>query len=554
MRPKNRFGQRFISLSDLCNYTVDVDLETHPPHAAFMEFLEREGLLAPVARVRFSPEILRRFAQIKEPNRDVFQPIEPDGPTLDAAIDLFQTLSENRWQNSLIYGESEHLLDVIADNHAPFIVTEFSAGTFTPWEDLRAPVYESQGSEIRSTARFSPSYYHYWQIFWLAAILRSGLIIHYSLDDDEIGDTLWRRDFGADVLSGRLHTSINIEARRHLNELRDYVAHFEMVGYFEAYSHHALQVHASGRDDETGRLSPAASRAYYRREREIACETLQRSELSADDLIEFIGKQSEWWDDSRRVGPPGVAEEYKRNISSSLRMHCRATGVSSRTVVGLVGNRGGYHRPILEVIFPDWTEEQRDLTIRSLKNWADQCLNSLPSPFPVNETDLGEFCDWLEDAGLHQYYWHFKRVVDTGIYDGPVERAATAAEAVGFANLCEMIANKALEDRGYTARGNTLGRKLNSLFGSNGPIDLNPYFGRFSKLTNTKKRSLAQRMAQIDRIRQGGAHAPVLRALLQMWVIRNEGSHLGLLRYDRAKIIKMIETMALASLMIWRAR
>lgn len=44
------------------------------------------------------------------------------------------------------------------------------------------------------------------------------------------------------------------------------------------------------------------------------------------------------------------------------------------------------------------------------------------------------------------------------------------------------------------------------------------------------------------------------RALLGLSVIRNEGAHLGLLRYDRATIVEMIESMAMASLMIWRAR
>ncbi len=56
------------------------------------------------------------------------------------------------------------------------------------------------------------------------------------------------------------------------------------------------------------------------------------------------------------------------------------------------GATGYYHfKPTLEVMFPDWTEEQRDLTVRSLKRWADDDLAALPTPFPFTETELNEF-------------------------------------------------------------------------------------------------------------------------------------------------------------------
>ena len=557
MRTKNKFGRRFISLQELCDYVVDLGLSAHRLDAGFMEFLEREGMLCPVARVRFSHEMLRRLTKEEWPERNVFEPMEPDGPALDAAIELIQTLRSNTWQDSRLYGESDHPLDVVTASHSPFVVKDFSSETFTPWEDLRPLVYEHGERERRSDERFSPTYYHYWQVFWLATILRAGATIHYPIDDNEIGRALLMGNLETAARSQRLSLKVNLEARHELRALRRFEAHFEMVGYFEAYTHHALQVYVYERNNENGRLSQAASRSFARREREIAHAALQRSSLSASDIIEFIGMQTEWWIRAARHGPTVVADEYKKNITTSLTMHRLATRVSPRTVVDRIGHRGGYHRPILEVIFPDWTEEQRDLTVRSLSNWARQNLNSLPSPFPVTDADLRDFCDWLEVAGLHQYYWHFRRLVDIGQYDDPVDRAATAAEAVGFANLCEMIANKALENRGETevARKKTLSPKLGTLFNSNGPVDLTAEFRRFKNLTQTREQSVAQRLAQIDRIRRsGGNYAPVIRVLLKLLAIRNEGSHLGLLRYDRVKIIRMVEALSLASLMIWRAR
>ena len=51
----------------------------------------------------------------------------------------------------------------------------------------------------------------------------------------------------------------------------------------------------------------------------------------------------------------------------------------------------------------------------------------------------------------------------------------------------------------------------------------------FKHLTRTDSSTLKKRLAQIGRIKRGGALAPILRILLAVQVIRNEGSHLGLL-------------------------
>ena len=78
----------------------------------------------------------------------------------------------------------------------------------------------------------------------------------------------------------------------------------------------------------------------------------------------------------------------------------------------------------------------------------------------MSESDISTFCDWLEGNGLHQYYWHFARLVEIGRLDDEVHRAAKAAEAVGLANLAELVANAVLQEQGGRVRGNTLSVKL----------------------------------------------------------------------------------------------
>ena len=67
-----------------------------------MEFLEVEGLLTPVRRIEIPPEILRRFTRERYPDVDIVDPVEPDGPRLDATADIMQSIG--RWADARIYG------------------------------------------------------------------------------------------------------------------------------------------------------------------------------------------------------------------------------------------------------------------------------------------------------------------------------------------------------------------------------------------------------------------------------------------------------------------
>lgn len=220
IRTKNRFGRRYISLHDLRNYAVDLGISSHPPAEGFLEFLEREGLLTPVRRIRFPDEIQRRFAKDRDDGMDIDGRIEPDGPRLSAAIELKEGL--HRWADSRFHGESEHVLDTLSDTHASFVQTDFSRAEFTPWQDMRIRLYNSdQGPVYSSITQDTPVFYHYWQIFWLAAILRSGVHIWFPLDDAELyGEILRGGLFSCHSLQGRSRQSINLEAYHDLKALR----------------------------------------------------------------------------------------------------------------------------------------------------------------------------------------------------------------------------------------------------------------------------------------------------------------------------------------------
>lgn len=549
---KNRFGRRYISDKEFLDYARDVDLfKEHPPRH-LLEFLERRGILNPVARIRFPAEIARRWYQERYPTDTVPDPIEGDTPRLQAASDLYNLIFNNLWRKPEIYGERVHPLDEIAPEHAPFIETTFDTATFLPWNDFRVELALRDGSKMYDGGTYSRTCYHFWQIFPLASFLRSGVNILYDLGDEALFRELWELRI-SEGSRGSLYATMNFEARHELNAIIEHSALFEAVAWFEAYRQNALQKHVHSIDRATGRLPTNLSREYRARERALAREVLNRFNLKPGGLLTFIKFQAELWCEASRRSPAKVADEYRQNIASTVELYRLVARKSADQIVAEVGRAGDYFKPILKIIFPDWLDEQRDLAERSLKSWMLPSMTGLPSPFTISEHDIAVFCNWLEQKELYQLYWHFKRLLDLGFSDASIARSAVATEAVSYANTIELLANAILEERGQIPRGSTLMPKVRRIISSASP-DLEQLLLRFKHLTRTDNSTLGRRLAQIDRIRKGGPLSPVLRKMLKLLVIRNEGSHLGLGGLDREHIYALLEALVQASLLIWKAK
>jgi hypothetical protein len=552
VRFKNRFGRRYMSDREFLDYASDLNLLTDYPSSSLLEFTEKHGIIAPIARVRFPPEIARCWYKERYPQADTPDPVEGDTPRLEAATTLREEIYSNLWGNAEIYGERTHLLDDIAPEHAPFIQTTFGKKDFIPWKEFRTVVALRDGKEMGDGGDSVRSCYHYWQVFALAAFLRSGISILYDLSDEELFQDLLRLRI-PDAARGKLYTSINLEARHELAAIMEKRQMFDAVAYFEAYRHNALQKHARDFDHKTGRLPLNLSREYRKRERALARDTLQRFKLKPSHVLEFIKFQCDLWDTATKRSSGNVADEYSRNIHSTIDLYRLVSRASVIDITRDVRKRGGHFKPILKVIFPDWLEEQRDLAERSLKSWIVPSMLSLPPHFSVLDQDVAAFCEWIGQQGLLQLYWHFKRMIDIGHSEDSISQSATAAEVVGFANTVELVVNAVLVGRKQSPRGHTLLPKIKSIFLTGSP-QLVQLIDQHKKLTQTNNSTLKARIAQIDRVKKGGADAPVVRAILKLVVIRNEGSHLGLRNLDRQGIYALLEALICATLIIWKVR
>lgn len=556
IRTSNRFGRRFIKPKELLDYAKDLGLTL--PAGIHLEFLEKEGLLEPICRVRYPAPIVRRLAKEerdRHPSEEIIEPIELDDDVVRPAAELHGELCFPTWNMPYHFGEKEHILDALAPDHATFIQTEFSSSTFVAWDDLKVWTFRINGSNLYGGDRFYPTYYHGWQVFILQAYLRSCAKIFYPVNDDEVAKAISNWDVSNEEVRSRIKLNINLEARHELNDIKQHSDYFDAVNYFEAYRHNAFELFREHIDDD-GRLSQQHWNQYRKRQGEIAKTALEKYCVTPDEVIDFIATQCKWWNDASHRGLPILADEWKRHIGITLDCHHAATNSNFDEIVDQVGRVTGHQEPTLRVIFPSWLLEQRELVQRSMEHWLAVDLSNLSPPFELQNNDIGEFCDWLEAKGLYQFYWCYRRFVDAGGRDDPIQRSATSADASSFANLVEMIANAVLVERGKKVpRGDTLVPKLREIFGPNGPEDFNSHFTKHRELMKTVKQSLQQRLSQIARIKKsGGNHVEILKALLSLVAIRNEGTHIGLLSFDHAEQRNLLRLMSIASFAIWKAK
>lgn len=412
----NQFGRRYITPKAFLDYARELDLFTDQPSQRLLEFLERHGSLDPVARIRFPPEIVRRWHRQRHPGADMPHPIEGDTQRLAVATALYDEVFNARWNLPEVYGERPHPLDTVAPEHAPFVQTCFDPRSFVPWKKFRTVVQIESGREIGDNGLHARTCYHYWQVFPLAAFLRSGITILYDLKDDALRQELRELRIG-DTSRAKLWTTINLDARHELRKIAQNASLFDAVAWFEAYRRNALRLHASHAGPRTRRLPCDRARAYRRSCCELARDAVGRYAITSDQLLTFTKFQCELWCTAKSRGPAKLADEYARNIDSTIQLYREVSLATYEQVIERVGRAGSHFKPILKVIFPDWLDEPRDLVERSLQAWIVPSMTGLHAPFALSDADIGDFRDWIEQHGLFQFYWHFKRLTDLGFGD-----------------------------------------------------------------------------------------------------------------------------------------
>jgi len=72
-----------------------------------------------------------------------------------------------------------------------------------------------------------------------------------------------------------------------------------------------------------------------------------------------------------------------------------------------IGSQGGWFEPILDVIWPDWSKQEKESAARTLKG-----LISRTGEDPIAAADIDAFVDFLSDQQLEAFFWRLRSFED----------------------------------------------------------------------------------------------------------------------------------------------
>lgn len=366
-----------------------------------LQQLEEARLVVPKLRLRWPDPVARRFWANAHEDYALTGDLEPDGERWDAAVALENAL--HRWGNHTVYGSSPHPFDDPAARFAQFLSRPDEV-PFVPWNDMRVDVGNNHHTVLFSDGNYE-SYYSSWQLLVAAEVADMGVHFRTNLADEGTYRHVLRAfDEGRRPGSNARHNLMPVHA------LRGFKKHAEALDAFVWYEEESDRALAEILKNTGGgrfRLDEAQSQRFHQAREDAAMAACARFGVGLEDLIgacKFLSKQ---WNDWHRIGRPLIAGAYKDVLAIGVVMTRRVGHLSYGDIRDRIGRQGGWFEPILDVIWPDWSKEEKERAGRTLKGWIASY-----GDYPITAADIDAFVDFLGDQQLEAFFWRLRSFED----------------------------------------------------------------------------------------------------------------------------------------------
>lgn len=363
------------------------------PSQSTLERLEQQRSLVPLLRLCYPDAVERRWCAESREERDVVGKMERDGPRWDAACALEGLRRKNRG----LTNDPATTLHPFDDPETRFrqFLQDPADKPFRPWRRYRLAFRNAAGEMVDGTDTAIP-YYSSWQLLQFAEVVNMGVMHHLNLL--ERGSMPERKEVAQ---APRSISFMPIHAMRGITEHR---AAFDAIVWFAEEAN--LGHHYAVREGSGRRLLTEAEREEIMRTRLRAAEFAQRRYgVGPDELLaanRFLCSQWSEWD---HEGRPRIADAYKSFAAQGVRLACLASGVETQEYRSILGYVGGYTKPIMNVIWPDWAEESRDDAHRIIVSYRrpDALLGA-----EFSDDLAARFLAFIEREQLHGFYWRME--------------------------------------------------------------------------------------------------------------------------------------------------
>jgi hypothetical protein len=393
-----------------------------------LENLEEAGLLSPRVRVRYPDAVARRFWLERHAGRTLKKNVEPDGVRWETAVELANALY--RWSDHTVYGPSAHPLDDPDPRFSPFIQT-FAEGSFEPWLDMRVDVSNDLHPELFDAGNVE-SFYSTWQVLLAAEVADIGVHFRVNLGDEKVRRSAYDAfDQGKRPADRALFSLLPI---RIMHDFARHESTLDAVIWFAEETGRALTEIVK---DESGRfqLSAIQSERFEDARRQVAAKAGLRHHVDSKALIELCRFLSERWTDWNRDGRPLIAGAYKAVLAEAVVMAQLFGSVSFGEIRDKVGQRGESLQPILDVVWPDWAQEEKDRVRRTLNARMTEPGDNYLSP-----ADIDAFVDFLENRNLEAFFWRLRSFEEHAFRGNEFALQGMRSDLQGMAVAVEHIA------------------------------------------------------------------------------------------------------------------
>jgi hypothetical protein len=401
--------------------------------SGLLEYLEQQGLLSPRMRIRYPDPVARRFWLMAHEHwgpRQLRHPTEPDGPRWDAAVELDE--ASYRWRNSLAYGPSDNPLDDPAPRFSEFIQHP-SAKTFEAWLDMRVDVSNDVETTMFDGINVE-TYYSTWQVLLAAEVADAGVHIRINLGD---GAT-FRRTVEA-LEAGRLPDgsgpSYNFTPVHVARGFAEHQAALDAVVWFAEERWRVLSEIIKGQGGGRFRLSPAQSAQYEQETTALSAAAVGRFTVNLDQLVAAIRFLAERWSEWKRDDRPLIADAYQAVLEKAVILARLAGDMKFAELRDRIGRVGGWFKPTLDVIWPDWAAEEKERVHLTLK----ASLATVGST-DVSDADIRAFVDFLEKEGQEAFFWRLRSFEEYALRGNEFAIEGMKSDVQGLSVVVEHIA------------------------------------------------------------------------------------------------------------------
>jgi hypothetical protein len=138
-----------------------------------------------------------------------------------------------------------------------------------------------------------------------------------------------------------------------------------------------------------------------------------------------------------RLGPqraPLVAEAYKELLGYGVLLARQMGALSFAELRDRVGAAGSWNKPVLDVIWPDWTAQEKERVSLTLQS------EFTSKSATITQADVNAFVDFLLHEGLEAFFWRLRSFEEHALRGNEFAIEAMKSDIQGMAVVVEHAA------------------------------------------------------------------------------------------------------------------